>query len=43
VYALAGCFVWIMFNVILELPHSATFFWLVYLTTAFALKMRGRP
>lgn len=38
VYALAGCFVWIMFNVILELPHSATFFWLVYLTTAYALK-----
>ncbi len=43
VYTLAGCFVWIMFNVILELPHSATFFWLVYLTAAFALKMRGKP
>lgn len=43
VYSLAGCFVWICFNVILELPHSATFFWLVYLTTAFALKRRIAP
>jgi hypothetical protein len=43
VYALAGCFVWIMFNVILELPHSATFFWLVYMTTAYALKMQDTP
>jgi hypothetical protein len=39
VYALAGCFAWVMFNVILELPHSATFFWLVYMTTAYALKV----
>lgn len=42
VYALAGCFGWILFNVILELPHSATFFWLVYLTTAYALKVDGK-
>jgi O-antigen ligase len=43
VYALPGCLVWVMFNVILELPHSATFFWLLYLTTAYALKMQDRP
>jgi O-antigen ligase len=43
VYSLAGCFVWIMLNVILELPHSATFYWLVYLSTAYALKMRNMP
>ncbi|HXB06695.1 MAG TPA: hypothetical protein VNW04_06260 [Puia sp.] len=43
VYALAGSCVWVMFNVILELPHSATFFWLVYLTTAYALKMQDSP
>jgi hypothetical protein len=33
-----GCFVWVCFNVILELPHSSTFFWLVYFTTAFYFK-----
>jgi hypothetical protein len=43
VYALTGCFVWVMFNVILELPHSATYFWLVFLATAYALKMQERP
>lgn len=43
VFSLTGCFVWVMFNVILELPHSATFFWLVFLTTAYALKMRNTP
>jgi hypothetical protein len=37
-YALTGCFVWICFNVILELPHSATYFWLVFFTTACAFK-----
>jgi O-antigen ligase len=42
VYALAGCFAWVMFNVILELPHSATFFWLVYMTAAYALKVEGK-
>ena len=40
VYALTGCFIWIFFNVILELPHSATYFWLVYFTAAYALKVR---
>jgi hypothetical protein len=43
VYALAGCFGWVLFNVILELPHSATFFWLVYMTTAYALKVEKTP
>lgn len=38
ILALAGCLVWILFNVILELPHSATFFWLVYFTCAGYLK-----
>jgi hypothetical protein len=37
-YALAGCFIWICFNVILELPHSATYFWLVFFTAAYAFK-----
>jgi hypothetical protein len=35
---MVGCFVWICFNVILELPHSSTFFWLVYFTTVFYFK-----
>jgi phosphate/sulfate permease len=38
VLALLGSLVWILFNVILELPHSSTYFWLVYLTTIFYLK-----
>jgi len=32
ILAFTGCLVWICFNVILELPHSALFFWLVYFT-----------
>jgi hypothetical protein len=43
VYAFAGCLVWILFNVILELPHSATYFWLVYFTTAWLLRVRAAP
>jgi hypothetical protein len=35
---MVGCFVWICFNVILELPHSSTFFWLVYFATVFYFK-----
>lgn len=42
VYALTGCVVWILFNVILELPHSATYFWLVYFTAVYALKTYKR-
>jgi hypothetical protein len=40
ILSLCGMLVWISFNVILELPHSATYFWLVYFTTAFYLKHR---
>lgn len=43
IYGLAGCFVWVFFNVILELPHSATYFWLVYFTAAYALRVRISP
>lgn len=38
ILSLCGSLIWIMFNVILELPHSATYFWLVFFTTAFYLK-----
>ena len=38
-YLLSGCLVWICFNVILELPHSAIFFWLVYFSNAYFLKV----
>ncbi len=38
--AFAGCFVWVSFNVILELPHSATYFWLIYFTTAYAFRYK---
>lgn len=31
-YTLIGCSVWSSFNVILELPHSAIYFWLIYFT-----------
>lgn len=37
-YALAGCSMWTCFNVILELPHSALFFWLVYFTFIYYAK-----
>jgi len=40
VLSVCGCLVWISFNVILELPHTAVYFWLVYLTTIFYLKNR---
>lgn len=42
-YAFAGCLVWILFNVILELPHSATFFWMVFFTTASLLRWKTAP
>jgi len=37
-YNLIGSIVWVFFNVILELPHSAVYFWLVYFTTALYYK-----
>jgi hypothetical protein len=36
--ALVGVSVWSFFNVILELPHSASYFWLIYFSLAFSLK-----
>jgi hypothetical protein len=43
IYALTGCMIWICFNVILELPHAATYFWLVYFTTILYLKTTRQP
>jgi hypothetical protein len=43
IYTLTGCFVWISFNVILELPHASTYFWLVFFTTAFYLNKVQQP
>ena len=40
ILSVCGCLVWISFNVILELPHTAIYFWLVYFTTVFYLKNR---
>ena len=42
VYILTGSIVWVAFNVILELPHSATYFWLVYFAAASYLKYTDR-
>jgi len=42
ILAFSGCLVWICFNVILELPHSAIFFWLVYFTTVTYLNQNKR-
>jgi hypothetical protein len=38
VLALLGCIIWVCFNVVLELPHSSTYFWLIYFATVFYLK-----
>jgi hypothetical protein len=38
ILSVCGCLVWISFNVILELPHTATYFWLVFLTAVFYLR-----
>jgi hypothetical protein len=41
-YALVGCLIWVCFNVILELPHSATYFWLVFFTAAYTFRTNHR-
>ena len=41
-FSLTGLFVWVFFNVILELPHSALFFWLVYFTYIFYEKRESK-
>lgn len=40
VLSLLGCSTWCFFNVILELPHSSIFFWLIFLITSHNLKSR---
>ncbi|PVW15133.1 hypothetical protein [Marixanthomonas spongiae] len=35
--AVVGVAIWASFNVVLELPHSSTYFWLLYFTLAFYL------
>lgn len=36
--ALTGASVWSFFNVILELPHSSTYYWLIFITFALELQ-----
>jgi hypothetical protein len=43
ILTLIGSIVWCSFNVILELPHSAVYFWLIYFTTALFLKEEVTP
>jgi len=40
VLALLGASVWASFNVVLELPHSSTFYWLIYFTLVYNLRTR---
>ncbi len=40
VLALLGASVWASFNVVLELPHSSTFFWLIYFTLIYSFRTR---
>ncbi|MAO09982.1 MAG: hypothetical protein CMC07_03605 [Flavobacteriaceae bacterium] len=37
ILSIVGVVIWASFNVILELPHSSTYFWLIYFTLAFYL------
>ncbi len=41
-YSLFGLIVWVSFNVILELPHSAIYFWFVYFTYLFYEKTKAK-
>lgn len=40
--SLVGMSIWSLFNVILELPHSASFYWLIYFTLAIMLKYENK-
>lgn len=40
-YTIIGLIVWSSFNVILELPHSAIFFWLIFFTYIFYDKIKA--
>ncbi len=42
VLSLIGVSVWSSFNVVLELPHSATFYWLVYFTLVYEFRYRSK-
>jgi len=35
---LFGIFVWASFNLVMELPHSSSFFWIIFFTLLFVLK-----
>lgn len=41
-YSLFGLIVWCSFNVVLELPHSAIYFWLIYFTYIFYAKAHAK-
>jgi len=38
VLALVGSSIWVSFNVVLELPHSSSFYWLIYFTLVYSLR-----
>lgn len=39
ILSLVGAMVWASFNVVLELPHSSAFFWLIYFTLLYQFKI----
>jgi hypothetical protein len=41
-FTLSGLIIWVFFNVILELPHSAVYFWLIYFTYIFYEKRTSK-
>ena len=38
VLALIGTSIWVSFNVVLELPHSSSFYWLIYFSLVYSLR-----
>ena len=38
VLALVGSSIWVSFNVVLELPHSSSFYWLIYFSLVYSLR-----
>ncbi len=41
-FTLSALFIWVFFNVILELPHSAIYFWFIYFTYIFYEKRASK-
>lgn len=41
VLAIIGGIVWSSFNVVLELPHSSTYFWLIYFSLIYSFKIKA--